>query len=60
MKDPGLARPEKVFLNRIALDYKRDELPNPEQIRHDTNLLVNMALKLDEQIEKMKKTRREA
>lgn len=60
MKDPGLTRPERVFLNRITADYQRDELPNQERIRYDAHLLVSLALKLDEQIEKMMRIRREA
>lgn len=60
MKDPGLTRSERVFLNRITSDYQRDELPNQEKIRQDAQLLAGLALKLDEQIEKMKQIRREA
>ncbi len=58
MKEPGVTRAERVFLNRITSDYKKDDLPNPEQIRYDAHLLVMLVKRLDEKIEKM--TKREA
>ncbi len=53
MSQPGLTREETVFLNRVSKEYTRDQLPNPEQIRFDVGRLVGMALRINDQVEKM-------
>lgn len=58
MSQPGLTREEQTFLNRMSKDYLKDQLPNQEQVRFDNGRLVGLALKLNEQLEKM--MRREA
>jgi hypothetical protein len=49
-----LSREEKVWMNRIASDYSRqDELPNPEQVRFDVARLLSIAYGLNDKLVKI-------
>lgn len=52
-----LERAEQVKINRIQKEYTQDMLPNPEQVRHDVNWLVSLALRLSERLEKVTRER---
>ncbi len=57
MNNRGLTREERVLLNRLRLEYQRDQLPDPMQIRFDAAQLLGMVERLDEVIEKIMKER---
>ena len=50
---PGLRRADLVFLNRMQVDYAKDSLPNPEQIRHDLARMIGIVVFLNDEIDKL-------
>jgi hypothetical protein len=48
-------RAEQVKLNKMAHDYKADQLPNHEQIRYDVGWLTGLVIRLSAQLDKANK-----
>lgn len=47
-----MTRADLVLVNRVQMDYLKDELPNANQIRYDVTRLVALCTRLNDQLAK--------
>lgn len=53
----GLTRADIVRINRMQREYTQDELPHREQIIFDNGWLIGLVMRLDEEINKLRRNR---